>query len=220
LPPPPPPPGTGNGTGDGNDNSSGSGDGDNTFIPTGEIFEDICCKKENSCYETDSEQCGVLGGTMLHEGFCIHNDNCTRIYPCYGSDTKECAEGNGIMSCTEYHTWGNCVIVNMDYNEAFDRDRDEDPDDTDCDDFNNLSAASWPEICSDGIDNNCNNRIDEAGCMDYEDAYSQGLIPGYAFKAAEGLSFMQVLKGALFVVALGVIIAFIYRREKKKIFQT
>jgi hypothetical protein len=193
-----------------------------------------CCvvhgRDGNTCYRTTKEVCESEAGGLLHTGNCEVEDACERIFPCVADEERKCeievtltggltTTFPGTQTCLFYNHLGSCNIEVEDFKKITDQDNDGDPDATDCAPTDFSVSSVITEACGDGIDNNCNNEIDEEGCDKPGVHKVKGLVgQAYGTSLQQG----QLLKSASVMVSLvlGIILSVHmyhhYKRKKSK----
>jgi Putative metal-binding motif len=95
--------------------------------------------------------------------FCDGVERCDQKLGCVPGEPKNCGDGNVCTIDTCVEATQSCASVPRD------ADGDGDPDihcgGGDCDDNNDAVSSLVPEICGNGIDDNCSGQIDEQGCI-------------------------------------------------------
>jgi len=134
----------------------------------------VACRRDADC--DDGVDCTV--DSCATQGYCsnsIDNSRCTDRLVCNGTETCDATLGcikAPVPNCDDHDP---CTIDRCDESvkdcvhdpRDFDHDGEADyhcPGGTDCDDFDPARNMSAAETCHDGIDNDCDDQIDEAGC--------------------------------------------------------
>lgn len=121
-----------------------------------ECTRDTCAQDRYCVHPTDDSLCG--------DGvYCNGQERCDSASGCVAGLPRVCNDDDvcTVDRCDE--TAKQCTHTPRD----FDGDGEGDwhcAGGTDCDDFDPTRSQSVPEICQDGIDNDCDDRIDENGC--------------------------------------------------------
>ena len=98
----------------------------------------------------------------------------------YSEDEGDCDDGDAASYPGADEVWYDGVDQNCDQLDDYDQDGDGTPLETDCDDANPDISPDAAEVC-DGIDNDCNDAVDEAGELEaYADVDADGFGTGEA----------------------------------------
>ena len=156
---------------DGDAGGSGGGDaqGDADPLIGGPCVDDGQCDDGIDCTFDACDQ------EIKHCRFTPDASKCQDSVYCDGLEVCDpklgCREGEPI-SCSDKNTCtiDSCVEATQSCDHVVrDMDEDGDPDAAcggkDCDDTNPLVSGERPEICGNGVDDNCSGEIDETGCV-------------------------------------------------------
>jgi Putative metal-binding motif len=133
-------------------------------VDDGQCNDAIACTYD-SCDRTAGRCLNVPDDTLCDDGnYCDGREKCVRGHGCQPGPVVSCSDGNPchIAECVE-------ATQSCHYG-ARDLDQDGDPDDHcmgggDCNDLDPRVSSLHPEVCANGIDDNCNGMIDETPCV-------------------------------------------------------
>ena len=180
-----------------------------------------CCvfssNNQRSCHRTLAENCAEKKGAFKNRA-CQEEDKCIQEFECLEGEIRICESFGfeGFQLCNDYNTYGRCIFDEENTIRQFDNDLDNDPDATDCAPQDEKRSHLSPEVCEDGLDNNCNFMVDEEGCITLAQAASQGLV-GFAFRGSLETGALWRSASIIVIILIGLMVCFtIYKDRKKK----
>lgn len=181
----PQPPG-GGGAGAGGE-SVGGGPPDEDPTLGGPCIDDGQCDDELDCTvdrcDLDIERCRFSPDSFVCQNgiHCDGSEVCDNKLGCRPGAPQSCSDDNFCTIDTCIEATQTCESVPRD------ADGDGDPDNHcgggDCDDTNPNVSSLRPDVCANGIDDNCNGQTDESGCTtpDHDTCADALTIPGAGF---------------------------------------
>jgi hypothetical protein len=133
-------------------------------IDDGQCDDDIPCTYD-SCDKAVGRCSNVPDDTQCQDGvYCDGRELCVPGHGCEAGAVVSCDNGNECQIATCVEATKSCQYTQRDV------DQDGDPDahckpGHDCDDLNPDVSSLHAEVCSNGIDDNCNGLIDESPCV-------------------------------------------------------
>ena len=133
-------------------------------VDDGQCDDGLACTYD-SC-DTSAGRClNVPDDTQCQDGvYCDGQEVCVPGHGCEAGPVVSCDNGNECQIATCVEATRSCQYAERDVDQDGDPDAHCEPG-HDCDDLNPNVSSLHAEVCSNGIDDNCNGLIDESPCV-------------------------------------------------------